>query len=932
MQFLGTAREGGEAFERNHRVSPRRWLKLCLLLTFTVLWAGCYESGRIVSIAVSPDGHIAAIINEAGEGSLIDLDAPQAEPVSFSRHAQPGLSWSPDGLRLAFVENKPGSTSELWILDREGNREAHPLVAGEDWKGSPVWLDPYTVAYLSDRGADYRRLWKVHVIAAIPNLMLDQRTDLRALVGSQVGGRLAFVSDASGSPEVWFYDHAELQPRQISKDLIDQPLEEYGLALDAAGEYLCFARPASNDQTQLVWRSLKPDAAPQSTTLAGRVSGTTLGTHQRVMAAVGEALIVWHPEGRWFGSDQQRFSLGQVGFGELASIGSEAALLAAYHGKLLLHAEDASDLEDSQLFASQYFDYFMLAESYIEHGESGLLRRLYKTMLKRAETGSEDDILLAISHARAAWHESELEEAEAWYRQARELLGSNDDDATFLWNELLAMTFFDTRDESAALDFCRKYPDGMLDEPFRRWCLSVLSEDCTAAERQRWQAIGRQLRRGQQRTAMKDFAAMVISDDWTTRSVVAVDLMLRDEWRPVQAALNQLDENETSKQSLLSDPTLVPLLRDLCRRKFAQGPAPEVLRGELLVALAKAEETEQARRLVLDDLAEAEPILDYLGFLHEFMVFDEIEPWLMHAMGQVLLAPEASPALERALSAPVDRLWLELVRTKMALLDENAVHAREALAKVHRALQSPEAQRLSMEEVIPAGVTALILEAKTSELETNWTEALRAYRQALALMTLYPYSWDLLGLEVGRSIALIEAGTSAPEELAALVRQIRAMGDPLLNPLNSQMSPSAMRTNLRTLEQYLTLPALLPHLQYLRAHGYARLGMPWDALREMRRLRRANAPVALLPSIFYEEASIREQLGQLTLAHQLYGSILNLPTPTPVRATALQAVLQSGRAGGLIDDEAAELDHLLSLEELPQVWNNWLWWQIGVPR
>ena len=115
-------------------------------------------------------------------------------------HGAARASWSPDGKRIAFIEDEPGN---LWVMRSDGTG-ARQIGGGLKNESDPAWSpDGTLIAYvLRTPGTDAKEVWVVH-----PDGTGKQRvTHLSASVGSPTwspdSSRLAFATNARGHFEI----------------------------------------------------------------------------------------------------------------------------------------------------------------------------------------------------------------------------------------------------------------------------------------------------------------------------------------------------------------------------------------------------------------------------------------------------------------------------------------------------------------------------------------------------------------------------------------------------------------------------------------------------------------------------------------------------------------------------------------------------------
>jgi len=174
----------------------------------------------------SPDGTILAFVRTHSSGNsdvyLLPMlrDQPAGEPrrLTFDRSYILGLDWTPDGRGLVFSSDAGGSRN-LWKVSTSGGsperlatasedglypsaaRQGHHLAYGKSVADSNIWR-------ISGPGGTGRKTPATRLVAS------TQRDSEPAL--SPDGKRIAFVSDRSGSTEVWVCNSDGLNPIQVT--------------------------------------------------------------------------------------------------------------------------------------------------------------------------------------------------------------------------------------------------------------------------------------------------------------------------------------------------------------------------------------------------------------------------------------------------------------------------------------------------------------------------------------------------------------------------------------------------------------------------------------------------------------------------------------------------------------------------------------------
>ncbi len=197
--------------------------------------------------AYSPDGKWLAFCrlrsNSTSSVYLIPASGGSERQVTHNNEDIRGLAWMPDGHSLVVSSNRAGP-QRLWDVDLSSGDMTPLPTAGTSARDPSVSHDGKLLIY-----SDYMlqaEVWQVpiSVRAAAPhNLLLSTRQDHSAQY-SPDGKSVAFVSDRSGSWEVWTMLADGTSPRQVTH--FDGPLLGT-VHWSPDGKYLTFdARPSGH--------------------------------------------------------------------------------------------------------------------------------------------------------------------------------------------------------------------------------------------------------------------------------------------------------------------------------------------------------------------------------------------------------------------------------------------------------------------------------------------------------------------------------------------------------------------------------------------------------------------------------------------------------------------------------------------------------------
>jgi Tol biopolymer transport system component/DNA-binding winged helix-turn-helix (wHTH) protein len=164
--------------------------------------------------AISPDGRTVAFIRVSAAGGIFLVPVAGGEPTRVTREHNAfceRLAWTANGRELVFSTTRgaPESSSSLWRVSASGGTPQPVFVGGDNAANPALSRRGDRLAY-EQRSQDFN-IWQIEVPTATPpgrstkKLIASTRGDAGPQF-SPDGTRIAFVSDRTGSDEIWVCD------------------------------------------------------------------------------------------------------------------------------------------------------------------------------------------------------------------------------------------------------------------------------------------------------------------------------------------------------------------------------------------------------------------------------------------------------------------------------------------------------------------------------------------------------------------------------------------------------------------------------------------------------------------------------------------------------------------------------------------------------
>jgi len=168
-------------------------------------------------------GKIAWHSKRDGTYQIWVMDDNGLNPHQFTGGAGQGTNsepdWSPDGTEIAFVSDRDGTNAlQIYVMNADGSKQ-HPLMpfhSSHNW--SPAW-SPDGSMLLFQTSRDDNGRFEIYLVAkdgtGVRNLTSNPANDSRP-AWSPDGRQIAFISDRSGSRQVWAMGADGSDPRQLT--------------------------------------------------------------------------------------------------------------------------------------------------------------------------------------------------------------------------------------------------------------------------------------------------------------------------------------------------------------------------------------------------------------------------------------------------------------------------------------------------------------------------------------------------------------------------------------------------------------------------------------------------------------------------------------------------------------------------------------------
>lgn len=251
-----------------------------------------------VDPAPSPDGSRIAFVRGTVQGveNIFVVPTSGAPPTQITTDSTTidGLAWSADGSDILYAAER-GGVWGLWRVSADGGSPSLIRSASTGTRFSHPTLSPQSNRLVYTQGSAQLDLWKLNRSTQYENytatpLLSSTREDTHPSI-SPNGKRIAFVSDRSGTSEIWVAQADGSSPNRLT-DLGGPTI--HAVQWSPTGKRLCFVA-RRNGQSDL------------------HVLPASGGTPSRLTKAPSEDLVPrWSRDGRWVYFSSNRTGIWEV--------------------------------------------------------------------------------------------------------------------------------------------------------------------------------------------------------------------------------------------------------------------------------------------------------------------------------------------------------------------------------------------------------------------------------------------------------------------------------------------------------------------------------------------------------------------------------------------------------------------------------------------
>jgi Tol biopolymer transport system component len=169
--------------------------------------------------AVSPDGRTVAFVRRTGPETadiwVCDMTGGALRQITFDDHQIRGIAWTGDGREIVFASNPWGRGWRIWRVSVAGGAPRDVPLAGKQAQFPSVARKGDRLLYAESPSV--ASIWRAALTGTAGDQSLIRSTGRdHSASFSPDGRRIAFVSDRTGSDQIWVADSDGANPVQLS--------------------------------------------------------------------------------------------------------------------------------------------------------------------------------------------------------------------------------------------------------------------------------------------------------------------------------------------------------------------------------------------------------------------------------------------------------------------------------------------------------------------------------------------------------------------------------------------------------------------------------------------------------------------------------------------------------------------------------------------
>jgi Tol biopolymer transport system component len=175
-------------------------------------------------VSWSPDGlRIAYSALRNGEWHLLvaDIASGTSRQVTSGPAADQWTTWAPDNRHLAYASKPPSGQADIYVIDVDASADPSRLTISSGVRNTePAWSpDGRQIAFVSKRDNEHQQVWLMNADGSNQHRATDLPVNVETPNWSPNGGRLVFYTDAGdGKDQVWTAMSDGSRPSNVTHD------------------------------------------------------------------------------------------------------------------------------------------------------------------------------------------------------------------------------------------------------------------------------------------------------------------------------------------------------------------------------------------------------------------------------------------------------------------------------------------------------------------------------------------------------------------------------------------------------------------------------------------------------------------------------------------------------------------------------------------